>query len=289
MKAVDRQVSDTMLLRPQETIANHASSFAFAASLIEKEYREPIQQLYALCRYVDDIADEAPEGQIDSAKTALSSLQADVRNGHAHSAAAALFRQLEQDYNLSKTAFLSLIDGVSSDLQKVEIDSERDLMAYCYQVAGTVGEMMCDIFAIDNAQARQHAMQLGMAMQLTNISRDVLEDAERGRRYLPYQHVPFTAQSIATAGPEVRHCVSTYLATLLEKADALYTQASQGFAYLPFRSRFAIATAAQLYRGIGVKLGKHGCAYWQGRVYLTKPEKGIGVASVVARVPTFRL
>lgn len=289
MKAAHMRNEEALLLQPEISIEQHASSFALATKMIERQFRLPVQQLYALCRYVDDMVDEAQRSDLHSATQVLLNLQQNLKAGRGGTPAANLFLQLQHNHGLSTAPFLSLIEGVTSDAGEVALHSEAELEDYCYKVAGTVGELMCDILMISDAKAREHARALGMAMQLTNIARDVLEDAHNGRRYLPFTQVPLTPADIAAAGPDARDCVSAYLQQLLGHAEERYHYASAGFCYLPARTRFAIAAAATLYRGIGVKLANRNYAYWHGRVYLSRLEKARLLIQLTVRAPNFRL
>ena len=139
------------------------------------------QNLYGICREIDDLADTASDAS--QARTQLLILrQALVDRDHAHPIVA---KALAIQPSIGFDALIELTDGVLLDTQKVAIQSEAELLRYCYQVAGTVGLLMCDLFGVKDPVARHHAVDLGVAMQLTNICRDVYEDALNGRVYLP--------------------------------------------------------------------------------------------------------
>ena len=133
------------------------------------------------------------------------------------------------------------------------------MLGYAYRVAGTVGILMCDMLDCDHKNALDHAMDLGIAMQLTNIARDVLEDAEMGRRYLPESWVGDLQPSriVALAKTPLDNdavAVTTAVERLLNLADDYYKSGMEGFSYLPLRAHISIAIAAHVYRQIGVQL-----------------------------------
>ena len=164
---------------------------------------------------------------------------------------------------------IALIDGLLQDQKLVRIADERTLRRYGYRVAGTVG-LMCHVLDCDDEAARAHAIDLGIAMQLTNIARDVLEDAEMGRRYLPaswagdVMPVHIIAASHIPDG-EVARAVSAAVGQLLLLADEYYQSGAHGLPYLPLRAHIAIAVAARVYRQIGVQIAATGYGWHQGR------------------------
>jgi phytoene synthase len=133
--------------------------------------------------------------------------------------------------------------------------------------------MMCRILDCKHPRADHFAIDLGIAMQLTNISRDVLEDAKMGRRYLPQQWVNYSAAEIATGHTTYRQPTSAAIEQLLNLADKYYKSALLGIQLLPFRSRFSITVALRVYRQIGVLLRRRKLAWWKGRVVVHKIEK----------------
>ena len=141
------------------------------------------------------------------------------------------------DFNISKKIVNDLFDGVESDLkEKVVLDSKRDLLVYSYRVAGTVGLMMAKILNVKNKNALKSAIDLGIAMQLTNISRDVLEDAKNNRSYIPKNF-----ESIKEN---------------LKLADLFYKSCFSSIKEIPFKLRFSILVARRVYRQIGYNILK---------------------------------
>jgi phytoene synthase len=165
---------------------------------------------------------------------------------------------------------VALIDGLLSDQKPVRIKSDAELLSYAYHVAGTVGILMCNVLDCDDEQALGHAIDLGIAMQLTNIARDVLEDAEMARRYLPASWVGNLApeQIVAlakTPNDDAAVTVTNAVSRLLTLADAYYKSGIAGLSYLPLRAHISIAVAALVYRQIGVQLAQQNYPWHGGR------------------------
>jgi len=183
------------------------------------------------------------------------------------------------------------VQGVQSDLEPVRIATVGDLLVYAYRVAGTVGAMMAPMLGADDDAAVGPAVDLGMAMQLTNIARDVLEDAQADRRYLPAAWVDLPPAAIAAASPAARARVPPALLDLLALADRYYARGRAGLPHLPLRARTTVAVAADLYRAIGTVIRERDGAYWQGRAVVAKPRRfAIATRAIVraggdARVP----
>ena len=147
---------------------------------------------------------------------------------------------------------------------------EEELIRYSYHVAGTVGIMMCDALKCDNVLAKSFAIDLGIAMQLTNIARDVLEDAKMGRRYLPgswVQNISPKEIVLAAKTNDLKkiHIISKGIKKLLILAEQYYLSGEKGFTFLPFNTRVAISVASGVYREIGVQLENENYNWQNGR------------------------
>ena len=160
-----------------------------------------------------------------------------------------------------------------SDQTVVAFNSEAELLRYCHAVAGTVGLMMCRILNCKDQRADSFAIDLGIAMQLTNIARDVLEDAKMERRYLPSSWINVPASKIAASNVACRAPVASAIKRVLDLAEEYYVSALVGIRLLPFRSRFSITVALRVYRQIGVLLQRRNLRWWDGRVYVPASEK----------------
>ncbi|MET4694818.1 phytoene/squalene synthase family protein [Endozoicomonas lisbonensis] len=264
---------------PLEVLSKHGKSFRFAGALLSKERLDDAARLYRFCRWVDDLADQCADHplaleQLDSIERALTDQRSDKP-------IVSDFIALQKQVGIHNAAPFALLDGMRSDLGKVAVQSEEDLVRYAYRAAGTVGLMMCPVLGAAEA-GWPHGVDLGIAMQLTNIARDVAEDAAMGRRYLPEIWCPFPAQRLIRFDDDDRSTVQQAIQNVLQMAERYYASAVVGLAYLPFRSRLAIAAALAIYREIGLRLEHHNYAYWQGRVVVPVRRK---VMLTLSRLP----
>lgn len=259
-------------------LQRHARSFYLASRFLPADVRADAAALYAFCRHVDDLADEAPDPS--AARVDLDALDAEVAGERPPRALVETLFDVADRRGMALTFARELIGGCRSDLEPVEIPDDDALVAYGYAVAGTVGGLMCGVLGVTHARALRHAVDLGIAMQLTNICRDVAEDARRGRVYLPRNRLlaAGTSPEAVRAGTAGEAEVMTVVRQVLDVADARYASAREGFRYIPLRQRFAIAVAARVYRQIGRRLVRRG-GVLAGRTVVPWPEK----AAVVMR------
>ena len=170
----------------QDKTAKSGSSFYYSFLFLPKAKRLAITALYAFCREVDDIADAEMDNNIKLVK--LEWWRSEIEklfSGNAnHPVSQALVTPIH-DFNLDKKYFLDIIDGMEMDLEKVRFANFEELNLYCYRVAGVVGLLSASIFGYKDPQTLEYAKKLGLALQLTNIIRDVYEDSLRNRLYLP--------------------------------------------------------------------------------------------------------
>ena len=170
----------------QDKTAKSGSSFYYSFLFLPKKKRLAITALYAFCREVDDIADAEMENNIKLVKLEWwrSEIESLFSGSANHPVTHALVTPIH-DFNLEKKYFLEIIDGMEMDLEKVRFANFEDLNLYCYRVAGVVGLLSASIFGYKDVQTLEYAKKLGLALQLTNIIRDVYEDSRRDRLYLP--------------------------------------------------------------------------------------------------------
>lgn len=259
-------------MTPQEMLIHHARSFAPAARLLPRDDYDRIAQLYALCRTVDDLADTEGGPTVQARLTAIAS---DLRADPSQDASDLLVMQaraLFAGYPAGLNAFADLVSAAASDTGATCITDNAELDRYCIGVAGTVGVMVCALFDVP-PKWYGPASDLGRAMQLTNICRDVLEDAQAGRRYLPYTLCPHSPAEIATPSPEVRTNLRVTINELLARADLLYANGRAGLPALPLRLRLAVGAAAAIYAGIGDELRARSCDPLAGRVFVPRRRK----------------
>ena len=237
-------------LDAETVLATRGRSFYWARHLLGARHSTRATRLYRFCRHVDDLADEA--SSVEEAAQALAALGDAIKLQHAVSPLVADMLELMRECGIDAAIVLELIDGVRTDLGSVRFADENALLRYCYQVAGTVGVMMCRVLDVADQAAFYHAIDLGIAMQLTNICRDVAEDAAMGRRYLPASLVGH-CEPAALQRPDqrLRPVVDASIVALLARAETYYRSGEAGLSYLPAGARAAILVAARLYRAIG--------------------------------------
>ncbi|WP_283148405.1 presqualene diphosphate synthase HpnD [Silvimonas soli] len=170
----------------EDKAAQSGSSFYYSFRFLPLTQRRAITALYAFCREVDDVVDETHDEGV--ARTTLNWWRNEVDNLYAGSPQHPVTRALLpaiKEYDLARELFLEVIDGMEMDLDTARYASFKDLQLYCYRVASVVGQMAAQIFGYSDRKTLKYAHDLGLAFQLTNIIRDVGEDARRGRIYLP--------------------------------------------------------------------------------------------------------
>jgi phytoene synthase len=174
----------------QDKAARSGSSFYYSFLFLPPKQRQAIMALYAFCREVDDVVDECSDSSI--ARIKLDWWRTEIARTFAqapeHPVGRALATSLEH-FNLPQEYFLEIIDGMEMDLTQTRYESFTDLSLYCYRVASVVGLMAAEIFGYQDRSTQKYAHNLGLAFQLTNILRDVGEDAARGRIYLPLEEM----------------------------------------------------------------------------------------------------
>ena len=235
------------------SIKKGSKSFSLAALFLPRPARPAVYALYSWCRACDDAVDLTEPIGLESASTRRKA--PDLQQLKSWALNDPLIRSLLKNQLCLESHFDEMINGMRMDLQHQGYQSLDELEVYCFRVAGVVGLMMCPLIGVRERCALDHAIALGIAMQLTNICRDVFEDALRGRVYLPLADLGFEnhflAAQILIKNPELAMAV---VKKLLARADELYSHGRRGFAYIPFRACFAIALAARVYQLIGHRL-----------------------------------
>ena len=253
-------------------LAERGHSFHWARRLLSARHAERATRLYGFCRRIDDVADETTDAA--AAHAALAVIRRALRTGDCNDAETADMLQLMRTCGIDPAIPLELIRGVEGDLGNVRVTDMDELLRYCYRVAGTVGLMMTAALEVTTREALPHAIDLGIAMQLTNICRDVREDAMLGRRYLPAVLVgPLEPAALVDPTPAVRVIVTDALRMLLDTADRHYASGEQGLRHLPAGARTGILVAARAYRGIGTVLRERGFDCWSSRAAVSAAGK----------------
>ncbi|OHV12274.1 phytoene/squalene synthase family protein [Kushneria phosphatilytica] len=255
----------------RQTLALHGKSFWFASRFMERRDADDAARLYMACRELDDLADqELPDQyQNERARDRLINIRREIQARRGHDPSSLNLLDLSARRGVDLDAATAMIDALIRDVdQPAMIETEAELIDYCYGVAGTVGVMMCAVIGA-RPEASAYAVDLGIAMQMTNIARDVLEDAAQGRRYLPGEWIDHrSATQLATSHQEDHAPVAAAVERLLKLSETYYVSAADGFRYIPRRNRRAIRVAAEVYRGIGRRLARSNHAWHEGRVFV---------------------
>ncbi len=263
-------------------LKSHGRSFYFASHLLAPEYRARAARLYAFCRYVDDVADEAIVP--DLAIKELDCIKHSIQSGRSDNPCVSDMIALMQELAMPQAPVLSLIDGIQSDLTMQQIQDEADLLRYAYQVAGTVGLMMCELLDVQHKQAWPFAIDLGIAMQLTNIARDVGQDAALGRIYLPATWLgSMAAKEILSPSAQQALSLQSSTKRLLALAQEYYQSGLSGVVYLPPAARYGIIVAAHVYSEIGQTITHSDYRSWDRRAVVSQPRKVVCAASALIR------
>lgn len=257
-------------------LSQYAKTFALAGLFLPKKILNDAATIYTFCRLVDDIADEEllEQQSAQNAQNELNKLSMELLN-YTPRPICKNFLQLLERLKIPVEVPQELIKGCREDLDQKIMPNTRSLIRYCYRVAGTVGIMMAKALGVKKKCAFAHAIDLGIAMQLTNICRDIAEDATNRRVYLPVDQLQMQnilPQEILNYTLHETQLVPV-VKWALALADQFYQSGWDGLRYIPIRSRFAILTASLMYRRIGVKLLHRECTPFQGRVCLTPREK----------------
>ena len=283
---------DAVVANSREMIRLGSRSFALAARLFDADTRHHAWMLYAWCRHCDDQIDgqnlgmraggAGPAGNVQDAPGSpadrLERLRAETCRAFAGEALSEPvfigLQRVSAECGIPERHALELLAGFEMDVNGHEYRSFDDTLLYSYRVAGVVGVMMAQIMGVRDVPTLQRAADLGIAFQLTNIARDVLDDAASGRCYLPASWLAEVGLSAATlAEPSNRAAVARVTARLLDQAERYYQSADCGLQALPFRSAWAVSAALGIYRAIGRLVLQRGPQAWDRRVVVSTPRK----------------
>ena len=211
-------------------LKKHAKSFYWASFFLSSNILKKCSSLYNFCRTLDDIVDD--NNNLSVKKKIFSKFKNDFENKNLNNQIIKDMWSVIDSEGISYQIVIDLFDGVETDLEeKVVIDSKKDLLIYSYRVAGTVGLMMSKILKVKNREALKGAIDLGIAMQLTNIARDVCEDKARNRQYISHNF------------SEIRE--------IINESQIFYENSFNSIRNIPIRSRFSVIVARRIYRKIG--------------------------------------
>ena len=273
----------------RQAIREGSHTFYAASLLLPPSVRPPAYGLYAFCRLSDDAIDL--EGGSTAALYRLQERLARIYAGNPHDAAAdRAMADIVRRYLIPAELPEALLDGLGWDAQGRRFETLSDVFDYAARVAGTVGVMMTLMMGVRSPEALARACDLGVAMQLTNIARDVGEDARARRIYLPlaWLREADIDPDAFLADPHINETIKSLVARLLAEADALYVRAHDGIAYLPLNCRPAILTAGALYAEIGRAIERLSHDSINHRAYVPGRQKIYLLSRAVLRTPFLR-
>tara|TARA_Y200000002_G_scaffold356272_1_gene337904 strand:+ start:286 stop:1131 length:846 start_codon:yes stop_codon:yes gene_type:complete len=211
-------------------LKKHAKSFYWASFFLSRSTFDKCSSLYNFCRTLDDLADD--DKKLETKKENFLKFKKDFINKNLKNSIIKEMWSIIDSEKISKQVVMDLFDGVQTDLEdKVQINSKKELLIYSYRVAGTVGLMMSKILKVNNREALKGAIDLGIAMQLTNIARDVCEDKTRNRQYVNHNFL------------SIRETIN--------ESQKFYNKSFYSISSIPLRSRFSVIVARRVYRKIG--------------------------------------
>jgi len=259
----------------QDKAAASGSSFYYSFLFLPQDKRRAITALYAFCREVDDVVDDCSDEQV--ARTTLNWWRgqvAEIYAGHPqHPVAQALVAVVKQ-FNLAQEHLLEIIDGMEMDLDQPRYTDFKSLQLYCYRVASVVGLLSVEIFGYTDRQTLKYAHDLGIAFQLTNIIRDVGEDARRNRIYLPMDEMKqfnVTAADLLNANESENF--QKLMAFQIERAQRYYQQALSQLPVIDRKNQRTGLIMAAIYRATLDEVVASGCHVLKERVSLTPLRK----------------
>ena len=239
----------------QSYLSVYAKSFRWAGFFLPKETFAKCSALYDFCRVADNIADD--DGEIENKEKEFTNFENDFYQKNFNNPIIKNMWSLIEEFSISSKVVQDLLSGIKSDIKKkVKLNSKKDLLIYSYKVAGTVGLMMAKILKVNKKNSLKAAIDLGIAMQLTNISRDVIEDSKNNRFYIEKNF--------------------DEISSTINLADTFYENSFYSIKDIPINLRFSILVARRVYRKIGLKiLKKKSFENYRnsGKIYVSNIEK----------------
>lgn len=289
-------MNQALLDHAAATMRQGSKSFAAAARLFDPTTRRSALLLYTWCRHCDDVIDgqvlghgglpAPPEEALLRLQGLRDTTAAAYRGEPMTDPAFAAFQQVALAHGIEQRHAFAHLDGFAMDVEGRQYDTLGDTLEYCYHVAGVVGLMMARVMGVTDPATLERACDLGLGFQLTNIARDIVEDARVGRCYLPQAWLrEFGLGTDSLAAPEHRPTLAILAERLVNAAEPYYHSAVAGVGALPPRCAWAVATALKVYRAIGLKVRAAGPAAWDERQRTGKGEKlmylgeGLGLAA----------
>ncbi|MBI4724935.1 MAG: phytoene/squalene synthase family protein [Rhodomicrobium sp.] len=283
---------DPIVALSHELIEKGSKSFAMAAKLLPRHIRYDAMMLYGWCRHCDDVIDDqvlgfaGADASRDTPRERVEILRRKTRQALEGNAVEPVFIALgrvARKHAIPERHPLELLSGFEMDAEGRVYETLDDTLSYCYHVAGAVGVMMAMIMGVRGTASLNRASDLGLAFQLTNIARDVIDDARTGRVYLPREWLREAGLAGANlCDPRHRQAIFEVTRRLLREADAYYRSALYGMGELPLGAAIGIGAARRVYRDIGRVVTSRGAGAWDGRVIVGKKRKMMAALSGAA-------
>lgn len=256
----------------------HAKSFAIASKLLPEYKRWGTWGVYSFCRYADNIIDKPRLRTQQQRAHEIERLQTELdlayRYGESEHPVIKAFVASQREFNIPIHYAYELIDGVMMDSDFKGYESFDELYQFCYRVASVVGLMMTFVLGFKNEETLKYAEKMGIAMQLTNILRDIEEDARNGRIYIPNEEMKrFNVDKTQIFESRYDYNLKNLIKFQVDRAESFYKEAEIGIGDLSKDSQFAIYSAARIYGGILQKIRENDYNPFRGRVFLPKSQK----------------
>jgi 15-cis-phytoene synthase len=273
----------SVLAGSRSVMARGSRSFYLASRLLPRSVRNSAQLLYTWCRHCDDTIDaqvlgQAPTPSPQDGRRALALLVEQsgraLGEGPLDSTPFEALRQVARAHGLPARYVREHLRGFAMDVEGAEYTVVEDTIVYAYRVAGVVGEMMAWLMGVRDRATLDRAADLGIAFQLTNVARDVLDDARIGRVYLPLAWLKeerLDRSDLTRA--EARQPLTRVVTRLLDEADRYYRSAAEGIERLGSREAWSIESARRIYREIGTEVRRRGPHAWDRRIVIASPKK----------------
>lgn len=270
----------------EQTTKKHAKSFYFAAKFLPKHKQKAVYPIYAFCRKVDDEVDETAQENEREAVLAVENWEAKLKEIYAgtnnerrttsdeQNLILSALQDLLKTYKIPQNLPLELMQGVLMDTRIKRYETFEELYVYCYRVASTVGLMSSEILGYQDKKALEYAEAMGIGMQLTNILRDVKEDAEKGRIYLPQEDLrKFGVAEEQIFAGEMNENFAGLMQFQIARARNFYRTGEKGIAFLEKDSRFTVLLASRIYAKILDEIEKQNYDVFKRRAHTTKSQK----------------
>ena len=280
----------------REIMQKGSKTFSLAARLFDHDRRFSAMLLYAWCRHCDDAIDAAPDQ--NAALEALDSIKTQTLHALDFSTPAPndlpmrALREICQLHSIPVVYPLELLNGMEMDTAGVRIRCEADLKLYCYRVASVVGLMMSHVMGVANPKALRHAVDTGLAMQMTNIARDIEDDFNMKRIYIPdswFVEIGLERPDVEGGARFIPQAFTEVVKRLVALADTYYASGRSGIRYLPWRAAFAVASAQRIYREIGIRVVKKRDQAWFSRTYVPLARKLVLMSLAIGDVVMIKL